>query len=52
MIRSVNKCELERCVELIQTSFLTVAREYGFTRENAPPFYGVCHYCRKACMAI
>ena len=38
MIRSVNKCELERCVELIQTSFLTVAREYGFTRENAPRF--------------
>lgn len=38
MIRPVNKCEIEKCVELIQNSFLTVAREFDLTRENAPRF--------------
>lgn len=31
MIRPVYKEELKKCVEIIQSSFLTVAREYGFT---------------------
>ena len=38
MIRLIQKCEIEKCVELIQNSFLTVAQEFGFTRENAPRF--------------
>lgn len=38
MIRAVKRCEIERCVEVIKNSFLTVAREYGFTKENAPRF--------------
>lgn len=38
MIRQIQKCEIEKCVELIQKSFLTVAQEFGFTRENAPRF--------------
>lgn len=38
MIRPVKKCEIEKCVEVIKTSFLTVAQEYGFTEENAPRF--------------
>lgn len=38
MIRPVRKEELSRCVEVIRCSFLTVAKEYGFTEENAPRF--------------
>ena len=38
MIRPVKKCEIEKCVEVIRKSFLTVAQEYGFTEENAPRF--------------
>ncbi len=38
MIRSIKKSEIEKCVELIKKSFLTVALEYGFTKENAPRF--------------
>ena len=38
MIRSIKRCEIENCVEVIRISFLTVAEEYGFTEENAPRF--------------
>lgn len=38
MIRPIKKTEIETCVEVIKTSFLTVAQEYGFTKENAPRF--------------
>lgn len=38
MIRAVKEGELEKCVEVIRKSFLTVACEYGFTEENAPRF--------------
>ena len=38
MIRSIKRDEIEKCVEIIQKSFLTVAKEYGFTKENAPRF--------------
>lgn len=38
MIRPIQRCEIETCVEVIRKSFLTVAKEYGFTEENAPRF--------------
>ncbi len=38
MIRRIERCEIEKCVEVISKSFLTVAQEYGFTEENAPRF--------------
>lgn len=38
MIRLVERCEIDKCVEVIRESFLTVAQEYGFTEENAPRF--------------
>lgn len=38
MICLIKKCEIEKCVEVIRKSFLTVAQEYGFTEENAPGF--------------
>lgn len=38
MIRSIKRCEIDKCVEVIKKSFLTVASEYGFTEENAPFF--------------
>ena len=38
MIRQIERCEIEKCVEVIRKSFLTVAQEYGFTEENAPRF--------------
>lgn len=38
MIRPVYKEELTKCTEVIRSSFLTVADEYGFTIENAPRF--------------
>lgn len=38
MIRPIQRCEIETCVEVIRKSFLTVAEEYGFTEENAPRF--------------
>lgn len=38
MIRSIKRCEIEKCVEVIKKSFLTVAYEYGLTQENAPRF--------------
>lgn len=38
MIRQMTREEIPQCVEVIRESFLTVAREFGFTRENAPRF--------------
>jgi len=38
MIIKVEKENIPECVEVIQTSFMTVAREFGFTQENAPRF--------------
>lgn len=38
MIRLIKRCEIDKCVEVIRKSFLTVAQEYGFTEENAPRF--------------
>ena len=38
MIREVKREDIPSCVNLIRTSFMTVADEYGFTEENAPRF--------------
>lgn len=38
MIREVNRDDIPRCAEVIRESFMTVADELGFTRENAPRF--------------
>lgn len=38
MIRQITKSEIKNCVEVIRTSFMTVADEFGFTEENAPRF--------------
>ena len=38
MIRKVTNNDLVECVDVIKSSFLTVADEFGFTAENAPRF--------------
>ncbi len=38
MIYAVSKNDLEECVNVIRSSFKTVADEFGFTEENAPRF--------------
>lgn len=38
MIRKADKKDLTVCVDVIRSSFLTVAEEFGFTEENAPRF--------------
>lgn len=38
MIRKVTKNDLDECVKVVRSSFLTVADEFGFTEENAPRF--------------
>lgn len=38
MIKAVEEKDLEECVELIRSSFGTVAKQFGFTEENAPRF--------------
>ena len=38
MIREVRREEIPECVDLIKKSFMTVADEFGFTKENAPRF--------------
>lgn len=38
MISKVDKNDIEQCKDVIRSSFLTVAREFGFTAENAPRF--------------
>ncbi len=36
MIRSIDEQELEECATVIRAGFLTVAKEFGITKENAP----------------
>lgn len=38
MIREVSKKDIAECVNVIRSSFLTVANEFGFTAENASRF--------------
>ena len=38
MIKEVMEKDIEECVNLIRSSFLTVAEQFGFTSENAPRF--------------
>ena len=38
MIREAKRADLSFCVNLIRSSFMTVADEYGFTKETAPRF--------------
>lgn len=38
MISKVDKNDIEQCKNVIRSSFLTVAKEFGFTIENAPRF--------------
>ncbi len=38
MIQPINHNDIKECVDVIKESFLTVANEFGFTRENAPRF--------------
>ena len=38
MIRPVTEKDIPACVEVIRKSFLTVAEEFHFTKENAPRF--------------
>lgn len=38
MIKPVTRNEIPQCVELIKTSFIPVAEQYGITRENAPRY--------------
>lgn len=40
MIQDISRDDIPECVEVIRKSFLTVAREFGFTPENAPRFTG------------
>lgn len=38
MIKEVMEMDIAECVNLIKSSFLTVAEQFGFTEENAPRF--------------
>lgn len=38
MIRKMQQSDISKCTELIRNSFLTVANEFGITKENAPRF--------------
>ena len=38
MIRKVEREDIPECVKIIKSSFMTVAKEFGFTEENAPAF--------------
>ncbi|MBO5024436.1 MAG: GNAT family N-acetyltransferase [Clostridia bacterium] len=38
MILAVSSNDIKECANVIKTSFLTVANEFGFTAENAPRF--------------
>jgi ribosomal protein S18 acetylase RimI-like enzyme len=38
MIRKIERDEIPACVDVIRTSFLTVAQEYNITQENAPRY--------------
>ena len=38
MIRQIETKDIDRCVQVIRDSFMTVADAFGFTQENAPRF--------------
>lgn len=38
MIKKINRNDVPECVQVIKSSFLTVANEFGFTVDNAPRF--------------
>lgn len=38
MIKQISKNDISECVNVIRTSFLTVADELGFNHDNAPRF--------------
>ena len=38
MIKEIDRNDVPECVQVIRKSFLTVAKEFGFTVENAPIF--------------
>lgn len=38
MIRQINKTDFEDCIYVIRESFMTVAKQYDITPENAPAF--------------
>lgn len=38
MIRQMKEIEISECANIICVSFMTVADEFGFTRDNAPRF--------------
>ena len=57
MIKRVQEQNIAECVNVIKESFATVAKEFGFTVENAPGFtifattgshYFDCFIARKA----
>ena len=37
-IRKIQEKDIDECVDVIRTSFQTVADEFGFTKENAPRY--------------
>ena len=39
-IRLITRDEIPECVNVIRESFMTVAREFGFTKEGSPRFTG------------
>ena len=39
-IRPITRSEIPQCVELIREGFLTVAMDFGFTKELSPKFTG------------
>lgn len=47
MIREIRRDEIAHCVDLIRQSFLSVAREYGITEENAPRFTAFAVNCER-----
>ena len=38
MIRKIEKSDIPECVEVIKEAFMSVADEFGFTKDNAPKF--------------
>ncbi len=38
MIRQMKTEEIDKCVQVIRDSFITVAEDFGITKENAPRF--------------
>ena len=38
MIRQITRADIPACVDVIRSSFMTVAEQFGFTAQNAPRF--------------